>query len=497
MSKVVIIGIDGLDSLLLEEFQNDLPNLTKLRLSGQRINFTSVFPPDSPTAWTSIYTGQNPAEHGIVSFKDPFSSVKTCEHLGTSISGKTFWDEAGRRGFKVCIINPHMGYPVWSVNGVMIGRTTEVDIRKFDIQTFPPDLIQRYDLSTLKSMTSYPLTVGKIIDPTKQLILNEMNIGLKLFKEIEWDLYFIYFSSLDNIEHLFWMYHDINDPSYHKNNEYENVIHDFYRFFDENVIGPFVKELQSDTALIVISDHGHGLRPNNVIQVNQLLKENNLLYSKLEQGRNLTNSFYSTNKLKKIIISSINEYRLLGKIASLLLRLFPASANIVVKATDLDYHKTKAYLSDPSGGLKSYSYAGIKINRTLIDIEEYELYRERIINILQSMKISLSSNNVVEWVRKREEVYTGENISKLPDILFKLTNEWGVGWEINKGIVGKSYSHKLHSGNHRQDTPVLLIENIHNINVKDQMTLMDVAPLVLALLENNKKRKKQQNHKSQ
>ena len=476
----MIIGIDGLDSLLLSKFEEDLPNFRKIKENSPNIKMKSVFPPDSPTAWASIYTGKNPANHGIISFKDPFTPSKVCEYLGTDISGKTFWDIAGKEGKKVCIIFPHLGYPVWPVNGVMVGRTTEVDIREFDIQTYPSYISKEYDLSGLKPMTSFPVNIGNIIEPTKKLILNEVKFGVNLLKDMEWDLYFIYFSSLDNIEHLFWMYYDEDDPEYKENNPYKDIIPQFYKFYDKYVIGVFLKHLDHDTTLIVLSDHGHAMRPYKIVNVNEVLRRNGFLQSKIS---NKISYYYLLEVLRKKLVNTINKYRFIGKLTSIFLRYFPNSLNIYTKTTPISWEKTIAYLSDPSGGLKAYSYAGIKIKKDNMNDDKYEKIRTQLIKLLYNIKDPTTSENIVEWAVKREELYRGKYLHKYPDILFKLRDDWGVGWELNCPLFSKSLSHKIHSGNHRQESAVFLIYGNKNKNIRKNITLMDVAPTILDILE--------------
>jgi len=478
--KVMIIGIDGLDNELLTQFEDDLPNFKKLKEKSPPIKLNSVFPPDSPTAWTSIYTSKNPAEHGIIFFKDPFSKSEYGSYTENDIAGKTFWDIAGRQGKRVCILFPHLGYPVWPVNGVMIGRTTEVDIKKFDIQTWPPEISTKYDLSGLKPMTSYPVNLGDLIEPTKEVILNEVELAVQLCQDFDWDLYFFYSSSIDNIQHLFWMYYDKNDPFYQEGNPYENVIFDFYKFYDKNVIGKFLKLIDYDTVLIVLSDHGHAMRPVKIFNINEILRKKGLLKLKKENV-GFRNNFI--NKTKKTILSLIDQYRSIGKIASLFLKLFPQGLSLYLNITPID-KESVAYLSDPSGGIKAYSYAGIKINKKIVDIYSYENLRDKIIKLLLSIKGPGDSGKIIEWAKRREELYNGKYIDKYPDIVFKLKDDWGVGWDINEDIFSKSRSHKLHSGNHRAETPVLFIYNQKTrLNLKKEMELMDVAPLILKLLE--------------
>lgn len=480
MSKVIVIGIDGLDSVLLTNFKNDLPNFEKLKESSHNIKLKSVFPPDSPTAWTSIYTGMNPAEHGIISFKDPATEFKVCDYLGTDISGKTFWDKAGNAGKKVCVVFPHLGYPVWPVNGVMIGRTSEVDIREFEIQTYPSSLSEKYNLSDLKPMSSYPINIGDIMKPTKDLIINEVNLGLKLLNEVDWDLYFIYFSSLDNIEHLFWMYYDSKDPEYKEGNPYKDVIRDFYKFYDKEVIGKFLEFVDSNTTLIVLSDHGHAMRPSNVVNINEILRREGLLKSKTDNGSKINLKQQLLGNLKNNGLKLINNYRIAGKVTSKILSFFPKSASVFYYINPIDIEKTRAYISDPSGGLKAYSYAGIKLNPNIVS-NEYEEVREEVIELISYVEDPITSENIVEWVLKREEVYNGEYLDKYPDILFKLKDDWGVGWEINKDIYTVSHSHKLHSGNHRQKSAVFLAKNL-NLEIKNSIELMDIDSIVMSIL---------------
>jgi len=71
LNRILAIGIDSLDRHILKQFGNDLPNFSRLIKNGFDIQAESVFPPDSPTCWASIYTGLTPAAHGILDFVDP------------------------------------------------------------------------------------------------------------------------------------------------------------------------------------------------------------------------------------------------------------------------------------------------------------------------------------------------------------------------------------------------------------------------------------------
>jgi predicted AlkP superfamily phosphohydrolase/phosphomutase len=483
-NKVLIVGIDGLDADLLLRFKNQLPNFARLMQKCPLIKMSSVFPPDSPTAWASIFTGLNPAKHGIVSFKDPLSRSKVGEYLDNvyNLVGRTFWDYAGKYKKKCCIIFPHLAYPPWPVNGILISRTTEVDIRKFDIKTYPPDFPLGCNPMELKPITSFPANPSQIIQPTKQLILNEVKFGTHFFKDFDWDVFFIFFSSLDNIEHIFWMYFDETDPEQPKPNPYKEVIPNFYKFYDEHVIGRFLRIVESDTAFVVLSDHGHGMRPYNVVNVHEFLAKAGLLKTKIKYT-NILDVNYLRQFIKMKLTRLINEKRVIAKFVSKFLSLFPHSLELYISSSPLDWNETITYLSDSSGGLKAYSYAGVRVRKDNVSPFLYEQIRQSIIELLMQIKDPTSSERIVEWAIRREELYNGPFISKYPDVVFKLKNGWGVGWETTAQLYSRSLSHKLHSGNHRQESATFLLDHPNGLRPRvNNITLTDVAPTVLDLL---------------
>ena len=83
--KVVVLGIDGMDPDLLQNFidRGVLPNLTKLADTGTMMPLTTSQPPQSPVAWSNFITGMDPGGHGIFDFihRDPATRIP---HLSTS-----------------------------------------------------------------------------------------------------------------------------------------------------------------------------------------------------------------------------------------------------------------------------------------------------------------------------------------------------------------------------------------------------------------------------
>jgi len=73
--KVIVLGIDGMDPVLLTRFveMGEMPTFKKLMQAGYFGPLGTTMPPQSPVAWSSFITGTNPGGHGIFDFihRDP------------------------------------------------------------------------------------------------------------------------------------------------------------------------------------------------------------------------------------------------------------------------------------------------------------------------------------------------------------------------------------------------------------------------------------------
>src|SRR5690348_7643221 len=57
MTKVVMLGISGLDADLLRVYGPSLPDMRRLLLHSPFLEMRSCFPPEPLPAWVSLYTG--------------------------------------------------------------------------------------------------------------------------------------------------------------------------------------------------------------------------------------------------------------------------------------------------------------------------------------------------------------------------------------------------------------------------------------------------------
>ena len=65
-SKTIILGFDGADAKLTEQWMDEgkLPNLARLRDAGTFPPLRSTIPSQTPVSWSTFSTGLNPGRHG-------------------------------------------------------------------------------------------------------------------------------------------------------------------------------------------------------------------------------------------------------------------------------------------------------------------------------------------------------------------------------------------------------------------------------------------------
>ena len=113
-TPVAVIGIDGADWKLIDALiaQGELPNLAALIDEGRRGVLRSVEPIYSPVVWSSIFSGQYPAEHGLVDWYRADARNRKVPML---------WDLYGAHGRRSITVNVPGSWPAARIeHGAML-----------------------------------------------------------------------------------------------------------------------------------------------------------------------------------------------------------------------------------------------------------------------------------------------------------------------------------------------------------------------------------------
>lgn len=150
--KVVILGIDGLDPILLQKYMDKglLPNFKRAIAAGNFSELQTTMAPQSPIAWSTFITGMDPGGHSIYDFvhrdpktvpPKPFMSMSQASAPPRTIpigswkiplgsgkvenmrKGKAFWQVMGDEGipsivYKMPVNFPPVEHPGYSLSGM-------------------------------------------------------------------------------------------------------------------------------------------------------------------------------------------------------------------------------------------------------------------------------------------------------------------------------------------------------------------------------------------
>lgn len=170
--KTVVLGIDGMDPVLLKRFVDEgaMPTFKAFMERNASGMLSTTMPPQSPVAWSSFITGTNPGGHGIFDFvhRDPkllHPYLSTSRSFGSDSGialgnwnlplesgrvelmrkGRPFWSILEEKGIPSTIFALPANFPVVEDGGVqaLSGMGT-------------PDLLGTYGTFTLFSEVDVP-----------------------------------------------------------------------------------------------------------------------------------------------------------------------------------------------------------------------------------------------------------------------------------------------------------------------------------------------------
>ena len=147
-NKVLILGIDGMDPKITQALidQGKLPHFQKLKESGYYSELQTVFPPQSPVAWTTIATGMNAGKHNIFDFirRDPktytpvLGLFDSANSLGSGtrytslITADSFWKRLGdEHDIESNIVRWPVTFPAEKMNGKLLSGLGVPDVKGF------------------------------------------------------------------------------------------------------------------------------------------------------------------------------------------------------------------------------------------------------------------------------------------------------------------------------------------------------------------------------
>lgn len=480
--KVFIVSFDGGTWTNLKPLAESgiMPNLKRLLDKGLHANLESTIPPVTPPAWTAFMTGCNPGKSGVFDFYEYHeSSYKTTLTTNKSIQVDTLWKLLSDNDLRVGVIDVPINYPPPSVNGYVISGWERPSNKK--VFTFPPDLGPKL----LEKLGDYPICLTtfdrqgtKDVDFVNSLIQITSKVaeaGLWLLENEPVDFFMIHFQTTDIIQHSFW--HEISTFDFESKNPILIKIWEFYKNLDEK-LELLASKVSDNATFFLVSDHGFGPVKRRMA-LNFWLKQNG--YLKLKQD---IASQIRTN-LQGAVIKVTSKVDAIARLKNRIKRKVQEESEqrvLVPRSTfdPIDYSETMAFSSIGTvcGGIQ-LNIIGREPNGIVHEKDKENLIQE-IKEKLLNIKDPVSGKTFMKAVCLKEEIYNGQSLSKIPDLIL-IPND---NFYFFSGISEKELFQEaspLSPGNHLSNG-IILISGVKTstIDLKSPR-IYDLLPTILDL----------------
>ncbi len=289
--RVLVVGLDGADprtiDLLISE--GKLPTFAKLRQEGAYAPLQSAEPLLSPIIWTTVATGKTPDKHRIGHFVAV--NPQTGQPLPVTSrmpAVKAVWNVLSEQGRSVAVVGWWATWPAEKVNGAMVsdhfawhflfrespgegtaGRTypEALGARLAPFAKRPQEvtLAEAAPYATLtKDEMARPFDLQDDLSELKWALATTetyRRVALDLWTKDRPDTLLVYFEGLDTVSHLFghlFRAGPLAGELAEQQRRYGNAVEAMYVAADR-LLADFVKAMDRDTTLVVLSDHGFRL----------------------------------------------------------------------------------------------------------------------------------------------------------------------------------------------------------------------------------------------
>lgn len=409
--QLAIIGLDGVRLDVIRRFQEDLPFLSGMLDEGASGELETVLPgPHSGPAWTSFSTGVNPGKHGLGDWrvKDGYEFTPA---TGEDITQYRFWDYLSDAGYTVGVFNIPLTSPPTEVNGVLVTSWT----KSIDEYVYPRSFQKKLDAIGYERKADF----SSADDPLDNLLdsIETRRQACELFMdEYDWNLLVGMFYETEQAHHQFASFLDPDHEAYDP--DYEGHVKQVYQKVDEELAK--LSERLGDTPLLIMSDHGFA-PVHERIYLNRILETYD--YYRPDDFDHDKDPDATSERLFLNLIRSAKSNTAVRKLAKT-----GARAPIVGKFVDsfisqyqnIEYRKDITASWEDTEAFNGYEHGGIFINTEsdhangiVADSDVNEL----VDNIIADLDDDEFLTPRVEGIYRREELFDGPNLSKLPEII--------------------------------------------------------------------------------
>jgi len=441
--KIAVIGLDGVGFPILDRvFEHEaMPYLKDLIEKSARGILKSTVPPYTPTAWTSIASGVNPGKHGVLDFVTFVDGYKTRIINALDVKYPRIHEMIAIQHMKSVCVNLVPTYPITFKleNCMVISDWLAPKI------SYYPKLLERY-------VKNYPIHVpissyksnAEAVEGLYAEARAKAKVACSIMEREDWDLFWFVYNEPDHILHR--CYEEVWSG--------EGKVLRIFEVFDQTIR----KATEIADLTVIVSDHGFS-DYRYVININSFLNELGLIKETWKKTIKDLIDFEIDDTTKRVAlprsIYKIASVRPIKTVAKKIFR-FITKKDLKAQLPFVDLENSKAFMG-------SSTSSGIYVKDTrLID------------SIIKELKRLKGVKNA--W--RREEIYCGPFLNKMPEIFFipDFDNGYFYGTSM---LHPKIITTKINYQNHHPDGIIVL--SGRGVNPSDLGTVktFDVIPTIL------------------
>jgi len=278
--KVALFGLDGatFQVLIPVSKMGVTPVINRFMKGGTASYCQTIEPTLSPLIWTTVITGRQPADHGILGFQklEPYSD-QLISYTARDRKVPALWEILSARDISGVYINWLFSWPADPVKGIMISDKMRIGQEQmaYPEQT-AMDLekkIQSRQVGQPKGRPGKPLPPLKNINrggrslfgkakivkalPVNASIPFLTDLFIESYNQVQPTVSALYINSIDPVEHLSWR--GVEPEGFPedegRNIDYAKRIIDIYKQVDK-ALGSIIGNMTCEHDLVIVSDHG-------------------------------------------------------------------------------------------------------------------------------------------------------------------------------------------------------------------------------------------------
>ncbi len=391
--RACVVGLDGVPFDMIRRFALDgtMPAMGRLLAEGHLHRMKASLPEISSVSWTSFMTGTNPGQHGVFGFTDlQERSYRLRFPNSGDVKVPTIWDRLGERGLRSIVINQPSTYPARRIEGALVAGFVAIELAK---AVYPLSHLAalermgyRVDIDTMKARSDQAF-MWRELDET-------LDGGRKAFEHFwaqPWEFFEFVVTGTDRLHHYLWSaYEDASHPAH-------DGFLGYYRKVDaviDRIVAAFRERTGGVRGLYLLSDHG---------------------FTGIEQEVFLNAWLRQAGYLK---FDSENPEKLID--------MGPGST---------------AFVLDPN---RVYLNAKGRFPRGVVAPADRKALKSEIAAGLEELRHE--GRKVVREVFDAEEIYSGPQVSKGPDLIVLAENGFDMKGAVDrKEVFGRSDLQGMHT----------------------------------------------------